>query len=355
LQIQALDANGKPVGSPFNPASTNNQGLQYTGGQYQFNWQTKGLAAGSYQIVLKLADGTTQTKTIQLTANGNAAGLVTDGSGGTATAGALLGGEVDLYVDNSNGDLTSDELARIQDAVNSIDATIAPYDVVINEVSDPTQANVTLNMNTTSALGGVAQGVLGCTTDADQVTIIQGWNWYAGADPTQVGAGQYDFETAAMHELGHVLGLGHSSNSASVMYASLATGTANRVLTTADLSVPDSDCGLCALHAAPAATVNSTSNSPGMTAPSSTSIPSSGSPMSPADQLFANFTLVLNEMRNGNPPALSSVAALRQSIDALALQRLDALLNMEAGAMGMTKYTLLHDFLFASNSSSSGV
>jgi hypothetical protein len=315
----------------------------------------KGLSAGTYEIVVTLADGTMHTKTIQLTASGSAAGLVTEGSGGTATAGALLGGEVDMYVDNSNGDLTSDELARIEDAVNAVDTTIAPYGVVINEVSDPTQANVTLNMNTTSSLGGTAQGVLGCTTDADQVTMIQGWSWYAGADPTQVGAGQYDFETAVMHELGHVLGLGHSSNSSSVMYASLATGTANRALVSADLNVPDTDSGPCALHAAPA-TMSSTSNSPGMTAPSSTSVPnSSGSPMSAVDQLFANYTLVLNEMRNGNQPALSSVAALWQSIDALALQRLDTLLSMEAGAMGMTKDTLLHDFLFASSSSSNGV
>jgi hypothetical protein len=60
-------------------------------------------------------------------------------------------------------------------------------------------------------------------------------------------------------------------------------------------------------------------------------------------------------MRNGNQPSLSSVAALWQSINALALQRLDALLSMEAGAMGMTKDTLLHDLLFASSSSSIGV
>jgi hypothetical protein len=290
-----------------------------------------------------------------VTSSGSSAGLVTDGSAGTATAGALLGGEVDLYIDNSNGDLTSDELARIQDAVNAVDTTIAPYGVVINEVSDPTQSNVTLNMNTTTSLGGVAQGVLGCTTDADQVTMIQGWSWYAGSDPTQVGADQYDFETAVMHELGHVLGLGHSSSSSSVMYASLAAGTANRVPTTADLNVPDNDSGPCALHAAPAASVNATSISQGMAAPISTSAPSSGGSTSAADQLFANYTLVLNEMRNGNQPALSSVAALWQSIDALVLQRLDALLSMETGAMGMTKDPLLHDFLFASSSSSSGV
>src|SRR5262249_60531163 len=104
-----------------------------------------------------------------------------------------------------------------------------------------------------------------------------------------------------------------------------------------------------------AATVSSTSNSPSMTAPSSTSVPSSGSPMSGTDQLFANLTLVLNEMRNGNQPALSSVAALWQSIDALALQRLDLLLSMEAGAMGVTKDNLMRDLLFADKSSVNAV
>jgi hypothetical protein len=107
--------------------------------------------------------------------------------------------------------------------------------------------------------------------------------------------------------------------------------------------------------AVPAAAVSGTSNSPSLTTPSSTSVPSGGSSRSAADQLFANFTLVLNEMRNGNPPALSSVAALWQSIDALALQRLDALLSMEAGAMGVTKDTLSRDLFLASLSASNGV
>jgi hypothetical protein len=97
-----------------------------------------------------------------------------------------------------------------------------------------------------------------------------------------------------------------------------------------------------------AAVVDGTNNRPSMTAPSSTSVPSSGSPMSATDQLFANYTLVLNEMRNGNQPAWSSVTALWQSIDALALQRLDLLLSMEAGAMGVTKDNLMRELFFAS-------
>jgi hypothetical protein len=50
---------------------------------------------------------------------------------------------------------------------------------------------------------------------------------------------------------------------------------------------------------------------------------------------------------------LSSVTALWQTVDALALQSLDALLSMEAGAMGMSKDTLMRDLLFASTSTPS--
>jgi hypothetical protein len=149
--LQVLNSSGTDV-----LAGAGKTGLRYdsTANQFVYNWQTKGLPAGSYQIVLKLADGAMQTKTISLMASGNGANAQSvDGSdvtGGTA-AGQLLGGNVELYVDNSNGELTPDELARIQGAVNAVDATIAPYGVAINEVTDPTQADVTLNMGSRSA------------------------------------------------------------------------------------------------------------------------------------------------------------------------------------------------------------
>jgi uncharacterized delta-60 repeat protein len=223
-----------------------------TANQFIANWQTKGLPAGTYTVTLALADGTTYTKSVTLSKNGSSAGLTTTSAGGTGTAvGALLGGDVDLYVDNGNGDLTADELARIQDAVTAADAVTEPYGVAVTEVSDPTLADVRLNMDTTSAVGGYADGVLGCTTDAGQITLINGWNFYAGSDATGIGSGQYDFETVVTHELGHALGLGHSTDSTSVMYATLNTGAVNRTLTTADLNVADSDTtGACGLHAA---------------------------------------------------------------------------------------------------------
>jgi uncharacterized repeat protein (TIGR01451 family) len=345
LQIQALDASGNPIGAPFTPASTNKQGLQNILGVYLYLWQTKGLAAGPYEIEVKLADGVTHTTTIQLVANGRGANAqTTDGSDVSdgATAGQLLGGNVGLYVDNSNGALTPDELARIQDAVNAVDTTIAPYGVAINEVTDPTQADVTLHMGTTSAVGGFAQGVLGCYTTTGTITLIQGWNWYAGSDPTQIGANQYDFQTTVTHELGHALGLGESADAASAMYGTLAPGTTLRTLTPTDLNVPydegyaDSQRAALPPGGAIAGTTagNNSTSGQGMTPPIHMNVPSSDSPLSITDQLFADLSLLLNEVMNAYQSQLASLLSLWQQVDARVLQPFDALLNVEAAAMG---------------------
>jgi hypothetical protein len=222
-----------------------------TSNQFVVNWQTKGFLAGNYTVTLTLNDGTLpNAKTVALSKSDNSAGLTTVAAGGTSAApGGLLGGDVTLYVDNANGDLTSDELARIQDAVTAVAVVTAPYGVAVTEISDPTLADFTLTMDTISAVGGFADGVIGCTTDAGQITIISGWNFYAGSDASQIGTSQYDFQTVVTHELGHALGLGHSSDSNSVMYATLDAGQVKRALATADLNVPDDGDPACGLHA----------------------------------------------------------------------------------------------------------
>jgi hypothetical protein len=196
----------------------------------------------------------------QLSLTGNAGSTQAvdsaDVNGGDA-AGQLLAGNLEVYVDNSSGLFTADELARIQDAVNAVDATVAPYGVSVSETTDPTAANVTIDTGATSAVGGYADGILGCYTSAGEVTLIQGWDWYAGTDPTLIGATQYDFQTTLTHELGHALGLGESADPTSAMYGTLAPGTAIRTLTTADLAIPYADGNADAQRAAPASSVGS--------------------------------------------------------------------------------------------------
>jgi uncharacterized repeat protein (TIGR03803 family) len=188
----------------------------------------------------------------QLSLSGNAnSTLSVDGSNGSSgTAGQLLAGNLLVYVNDPSGLFTSDELARIQDAVSAVDATVEPFAVSVTETTDSTAANVIVDTGGTSAAGGYADGVLACYTSAGEITLIQGWSWYAGADATAIGATQYDFETAVLHELGHALGLGHSGATSSDMYATLAAGVSKRNLTTTDLAIPAPGAGAEPLSAA---------------------------------------------------------------------------------------------------------
>ncbi|MFI5455458.1 MAG: MBG domain-containing protein, partial [Isosphaerales bacterium] len=165
-----------------------------------------------------------------------------DGAGdAVGIANTLPAGNLNVYISDPAGFFTSDMLARIQDTINAWDALLVPYNVTISEVSDPTLANLVIDDGTTSASGDMSNDVLGCynpTVSPTEITLIQGWNWYAGADATQIGSDQYDFQTTVSHELGHALGLGGSDSLTSPMNETLPTGTARRVMTIADLNIP---------------------------------------------------------------------------------------------------------------------
>jgi hypothetical protein len=191
----------------------------------------------------------------RLSISGNGASTeVADGSGDSpldqASAGTLLAGDLSVYVNDPAGYFTANELNRLQDAISVWNSLLAPYSVTITEVSDPALANVVIDDGTSSAAGSAADGVLGCYSNTGEITILQGWNWYDGADPTQIGANQYDFQTVMTHELGHALGLGGNSNPNSPMYEILATAIVRRTPGLADLNIPEAPDGADAERAA---------------------------------------------------------------------------------------------------------
>ncbi len=65
LKVQALDGSG----TAFDPTPAGGTGLGYdtTGNQYMFHWDTKGVPAGHYRILLALDDGTTWALDLWLT------------------------------------------------------------------------------------------------------------------------------------------------------------------------------------------------------------------------------------------------------------------------------------------------
>src|SRR5262249_27257112 len=120
--------------------------------------------------------------------NSGARGLLVDSSDASSsggTAGALVADALGIYIDNSTGSFSADELARIEDALAGVQAVVNPYGTSLTEVVSRAVADVTIQVSTTTALGDQADGVLGCE-DASGITLVQGWNWYAGADGTQI-------------------------------------------------------------------------------------------------------------------------------------------------------------------------
>jgi fibronectin type 3 domain-containing protein len=175
---------------------------------------------------------------------------------------AILGqsATVNVYVDDPDGALTAEEYARIADALAALSATTG---LTVVEVSDPLQANIIVENSTSGQLGGEPQGVLGDAemsyaatdqfdnsglylqiTDQVLVNVMAGWDWYTGSDVAGIGPNQYDYETVALHELGHAVGLMHdtatydtlNSDGHSVMYPALGAGQVRRQFSPYDVS-----------------------------------------------------------------------------------------------------------------------
>jgi len=178
---------------------------------------------------------------------GSGMALVTDGSAGAGAAagsiGQLYAGTYIVKVDAPTGPDAAAELTRIDDAIANLNASLGELGVTLVELPPDVSANpdIYVHFADTTSIGGKAQGVLGVTETGGQITLVDTWNYYVGGDTASVAAGQYDFETVITHELGHALGLGHSGDSGSVMYASLGTGIARRNLTASDMAQLDGE------------------------------------------------------------------------------------------------------------------
>jgi hypothetical protein len=240
----ALDSNcdGTPDGTPFTPDAAGGTALRYdtTENQYIFNWKTTGLSAKCYEILLTLNDSSpVKMKKVELRATGNNSLVAASGDGGgSSSAGVLLAGEITLFVNDPAGSLDAGQVARIEQAVATINAGLAPYGASIRQLDSITDDAPTIRFEiaNTSVCGTAAQGVLGCSSETGEITLLQGWNWYADADASSVGSDQYDYQTVVIHELGHSVGMGHSVSTSSFMYGSLDTGTARRSVSASELA-----------------------------------------------------------------------------------------------------------------------
>src|SRR5262249_22912074 len=146
-----------------------------------------------------------------------------------------------VAVDGLTGTRGAAEQARIASAIADLNAEFGQYGVTLVELSgfDAALANVHIRVAASTALGDARDGVLGAADAAGNITLVSGWNWYTGSDASQIGAGQYDFQTIVAHELGHVFGLGESADRASVMYYQLASGEVKSGLSAGDLNQLD--------------------------------------------------------------------------------------------------------------------
>jgi hypothetical protein len=211
-----------------------------------YNPQTQTLYGGD-SVALGMANNVLS----QINAAGNVT-LLAVGSGLTASNESLLGptatlsrGLIWVSIDGLNPTIGGQQEAVIDAAIASLNAQLGPFGTTMIDVtSNPLEAplaDITVHLADTTSIGGVDQGVLGVTLLGGEVTLVNGWNWYYGADPAQISPAQYDFQTVTTHELGHALGLGHSTDADSVMFPYLAPGQVRRTLTASDLSIIDAD------------------------------------------------------------------------------------------------------------------
>ncbi|MEP3838820.1 MAG: T9SS type A sorting domain-containing protein [Algibacter sp.] len=94
---------------------------------------------------------------------------------------------------------------------------------------------------TYTSFGGrfCSTGVIAYVVDIDMV-FDKETSWYFGLDGETLDAGEYDFETVALHELGHAHLLGHVNDGSNVMNFKLFNNVINKTLDTKSIDAANS-------------------------------------------------------------------------------------------------------------------
>src|SRR5262249_39205205 len=117
--------------------------------------------------------------------------------------GSLQSGPISFAVDLPHGLHAAAEQAAIAGAVATLNAEIAPLGLSLVQVSgaDARSAQVHIGFALNGPIGGASQGIMGDFGRGAQITLVEGWNWYFGADAKGIGSDQYDFQSVVSHEL----------------------------------------------------------------------------------------------------------------------------------------------------------
>jgi hypothetical protein len=176
---------------------------------------------------------------------GNAdASLTADGAnadpstlGAIVSAGQLVTGALSVAIQSPDGTMTDEQLARIRDSIDLINQTFGAFGVQLIEIEGASGdfADIRVAVSSNSPCGNQSTGILGCTTADGSITLISGWNWYSTEGASAITSSQFDLQTIVTHELGHSIGVDHSSDAQSAMYYALARGMIRRDFTQADL------------------------------------------------------------------------------------------------------------------------
>jgi hypothetical protein len=108
LLVVPVNANGS-LGTPFAPALLNRTSLGFEKNHFTGSWITKGLSAGTYEILVGLNDGTVHTTKVQLVSQATAGKAETaSGAGSDAVdpSASLLFGDLNVYVSDPAGYFT---------------------------------------------------------------------------------------------------------------------------------------------------------------------------------------------------------------------------------------------------------